>query len=186
MSDDATPLISDATMRQIEEGQTMRGWIANSYAQIEFLLADLVWRCRSLSEYAELKAAKPSDNATELVKRVKGMLGLPGPLSPYADDLNSIIKRFEHHNWTRNLLAHGFCEYFMTPSGDAAFQFQKWQRGAERADDSRTIRQFRLSELKAEREVFVTLAQDAMRLFLRIHTDCGWVAVNEKPPPRFV
>jgi hypothetical protein len=31
----------------INEGQRLRGWIANSYAQIEYLLGDLILRCRA-------------------------------------------------------------------------------------------------------------------------------------------
>ena len=186
MSDNDTPLITEATLQQIEAGQTMRGWITNSFAQVEFLLGDLVWRCRHFPEYSDLKVIKPSDNVSELLKGVKSMTNSPGPLIRYADDLKLLIARLESNSATRNLLAHGFCEYLMTPSGDAAFKFQKWQRGSDRGDDDLIIREFRLSDLEAEREVFVNLAQDALGLFLRTHTDFGWVALNDKPPPRFV
>ena len=41
----------------IEEATHQRGWISNSYAQVEFLLGDLIIRCREFAQYAEQTAA---------------------------------------------------------------------------------------------------------------------------------
>lgn len=185
MSNDVTSSISPKILADIEEGQNLRGWIANSYAQIEFVFGDLILRCRVFPEYANETAGKFSDRATDLVKKIRTLLSKSGPLAPYTNELTALIDRFEKGHETRNLLAHGFCEYLYTPTGDACLQFQKWHRQPGR-DNARLIRQFRLSDLRAERETFVALAQDAMSLFLRIHTDFGWVALNDKPPPQLV
>jgi hypothetical protein len=185
MSSDVIPSVSPKILANIEEGQNLRGWIANSYAQIEFVLGDLILRCRAFPEYTEEAASRFSDGAADLVKKIRRMLNKSGPLSPYAADLISIIERFEKGHETRNLLAHGFCEYIYTPTGDAGFRFQKWHRQPDR-DNARLIRQFRLSDLRAEKDAFVNLSQDAMALFIRIHADFGWIALNDKPPPQLV
>jgi hypothetical protein len=44
--------IKESLRADIEEGQRLRGWITNAYAQIEFLLGDLILRCREFPEYA--------------------------------------------------------------------------------------------------------------------------------------
>ena len=159
---------------EIEEGQRLRGWITNSYAQIEFLLGDLILRCRVFSEYADCTATLPH-GAPDRVKRVRRILAVQGPISVFANDLNSIIDHFENGHDTRNLLAHGFCEYLVTPEGDSGLQFQKWHRSPVR-QDARLIRCFRLADLQTEKESFSALASDAMHLFYRIHDHFGWVA----------
>ena len=165
---------------EIEEGQRLRGWITNSYAQIEFLLGDLILRCRVYSEYSDCTASLPH-GAPDRVKRVRRMLAVPGPISLFADDLTGIIDRFENRHETRNLLAHGFCEYLVTPQGDSGLKFQKWHRSPTR-QDARLIRCFRLADLQAEKESFTTLATEAMRLFYQIHDHCGWVARPDMVP----
>ncbi len=184
MSDHVPPSISPSIMADIEEGQNLRGWIANAYAQIEYLLGDLIFRCRAFPEYTDETATFPH-GAPKRVKKIRQIIRKSGPLSPYAAALNSIMERFEKGHETRNLLAHGFCEYLYTSTGDAGFQFKKWDRQPDR-DDALLIRRFRLSDLHAEREVFVALSQDALALFIRIHMDFGWVALRDGPPPRLV
>jgi len=93
----------------IEEGQRLRGWITNAYAQIEFLLGDLILRCREFPEYA-VETATFTHSAPKRVRQVRQMLEKQGALTPFAPELTSIIDRFEKKHETRNLLAHGFCE----------------------------------------------------------------------------
>ena len=45
--------ISEAIRNELEEGQRLRGWIVNAYAQVEYLLGDLILRCRAFPEYEE-------------------------------------------------------------------------------------------------------------------------------------
>jgi ADP-ribose pyrophosphatase YjhB (NUDIX family) len=157
----------------IEEGQRLRGWIANAYAQIEFLLGDLIVRCREFPEYDTDAKRNLTHSAAKRVRLVRSMLEKSGPLSPFAEELLSIVDRFEERHETRNLLAHGFFVYLHTPSGDAGFQFKKWHRQDD-GDDKQLIRTFRLSDLKSERENFVSLSQEALQLFRRMHQHFGW------------
>ncbi|WP_157235008.1 hypothetical protein [Methylosinus sp. LW4] len=166
--------IKDSFEADIEEGQRLRGWIANAYAQIEFLLGDLILRCRAFPEY-EAETATFSHSAPKRVRQVRRMLEKAGALDAFAVDLTSIIDRFEERHETRNLLAHGFCEYLCTPSGDAGLQFQKWHRQEDR-DDARLIRCFRLPDLAAEENSLVALSHEALCLFQRMHRHFGWEA----------
>ena len=158
----------------IEEGQRLRGWITNSYAQIEFMLGDFILRCAQFAEYAEHTKTLPH-GAPDRVKRVRAIVNKNGPAARFSNELKQILDQFEARHETRNLLAHGFCEYLYTPDGDAALQFQKWHRQPSR-NDARLIRQFRLSEMQTEMESFSKMAQDAMVLFQKIHTHFGWAA----------
>ncbi len=80
----------------IDEGQRLRGWIANAYAQIEYLLDDLILRCRAFPEYDTETSNKLTRSTAKRVRRVRSMLARAGPLSPFAADLTastSVTKR---------------------------------------------------------------------------------------------
>jgi hypothetical protein len=158
----------------IDEGQRLRGWIANAYSQIEFLLDDLIVRCRLFPEYELETKKKLTNSAPERVRRVRNMLQMDGRLSPFTIELTSIIDRFEERRDTRNLLAHGLCSYLYTPAGDAVLEFKKWHRQDGRDDVFKQC--FRLPDLASERDSLVALSDEAMRLFMRMHEYAGWVA----------
>ena len=166
--------ISETFKADIEEGQRLRGWITNAYAQIEYLLGDLILRCREFPQYAEATCVF-SHSAKKRAHSVKLMLDMPGPLSHFSVELTSVIKRFEEGHNTRNLLAHGFCEYIHTQSGDAGLKFQKFHRDKGQ-DNAHLIRIFQLVDLKVERDRFVELSDEALRLFMRVHKYFGWTA----------
>lgn len=180
MSDN--PEVPDAVKAEIDEGQRLRGWIANSYAQIEYLLGDLIFRCRAFSEYNLHTKTMPHD-ANSRVKKIRAILRACGPLDLFAESLTIILDRFEQGHETRNLLVHGFCTYLRTPSGDTALQFEKWHRqpsqdDVSRRDDVRLKRQFRLSTMRNEMDSFVELADDAVRLIREIHQHFGWTGLH--------
>jgi hypothetical protein len=83
----------------MDEGQRLRGWITNAYAQIEFLVGDLILRCRRFSEY-EIEIATFTHSATKRASKVRNMARKAGPLSPLAVDLLSIVDRFEERHET--------------------------------------------------------------------------------------
>ena len=166
--------IDESIKADIEEGQRLRGWITNGYAQIEFLLGDLILRCRAFPEY-RAETATFTHSAVKRARQVRRMLQKEGCLKPFAAELTLIIDRFEERHETRNLLAHGYCEYLHTAIGDAGLQFQKWHRQDDR-DDARLIRCFRLPDLVAERDSLVALSGEALDLFMRMHSHFGWKA----------
>lgn len=160
----------------IEEGMRLRGWIANSYAQIEYLLGDLIGRCREFPEYLP-HTQTVTHSAARRIKKVRSMVALGGPLEPFGADLVALMDAFEQHDEIRNLLAHGFCTFHYTPTGDAGLMFRKFDRDAatETDDDFALIeRTFRLADLQYHREQFVAQADEALRLFGTIHYAFGW------------
>lgn len=157
----------------VEEGQRLRGWIANGYAQIEFFLGDIIFRSLRLSEYQGVGEVLPH-GSPDRIKRVRRILDIEGVFSEFKDELIEIIDEFEKHHETRNLLAHGFCEFHHTPSGDCGFFFRKWHRGPDR-QDAQLQRTFRLVDLEYEKAVIVDLSDRALDVFFRIHKKLGLV-----------
>lgn len=157
----------------IEEGQRLRGWIANAYAQIEFFLGDVIVRGLAMPEYMEMSRTLPH-GSPDRIKRVRRMLECTGFFSDYHDDLIAILDEFEDHHETRNLLAHGFCEFLYTDDGDCGLQFRKWHRMPER-QDAQLIRTFRLVDLEYEKTIIIELSKRALILFFRIHDRLGLV-----------
>ena len=157
----------------IEEGQRLRGWIANAYAQIEFFLGDLIVRSLTMDEYKEVGEVLPH-RSPDRIKRLKRILERDGFFSEFRNDLEAIMAEFENHHETRNLLAHGFCEFLHTPKGDCGFQFRKWHR-VEGRQDAQLQRIFRLVDLEYEKAIVVELSQRALKLFYLIHDRLGLV-----------
>lgn len=158
---------------ELEEFQRLRGWIVNSYAQIEYILGDLILRCRQFSQYDELTQTLPHD-ATKRVKRIRAICLVEGPISVFAPQLNELLAQFEARHEIRNLMTHGFATYQITAEGDSGLSFQKWHRAPDRID-ARLLRTFRLHDLMCERDQSVDLAQVGLKLFYRIHSNFGWV-----------
>jgi len=160
----------------LEEGTHCRGWITNSYAQIEFLLGDLIVRSRWFHEYSEHNSTI-SHSATRRVAKVRAMLKITGALTPYTERLGAILNAFELTHDTRNLLAHGYCQLHYTPDGDAGLVFQKFDREAATMtnnDGARIQRTFRLADLRQQRDESVALAQQALMTFTTVASELGW------------
>ena len=151
----------------IEEGQRLRGWIANGYAQIEYLLGDAIVRGLVLPEYAGLGSGLPH-GAPDRIKRVRRLLQVQGFFSEFGDEIEGILREFELHHETRNLLAHGFCSFHYTATGDCGLEFRKWHRAPDR-HDARLTRTFRIADLLREKDDIQQLSQRALTLFARIH-----------------
>lgn len=163
----------------IEEGTHHRGWISNSYAQVEFLLGDLIERCRAFPEYNEFTATI-SHSAGKRVSKIRSMLTLEGPLAPYSAQITGVLDAFDGNHEVRNLLAHGFCTFHHTPTGDAGLVFRKFERGDVANGEDPDIlvqRTFRLIDLQYHRTQFVAQSHDALQTFLQIHADLGWVGL---------
>lgn len=157
----------------IEEAQRLRGWIANAYAQIEFFLGDIIVRSLKLAEYENVGQVLPH-GSPDRIKRVRRILEFDGVFSEFRVELSAIMDEFESHHETRNLLAHGFCEFLFTPTGDCGLQFRKWHRVPDR-QDALLMRTFRLVDLENEKAIVVELSQRALGLFYQIHHRLGLV-----------
>lgn len=167
----------------IEEATHHRGWISNSYAQVEYLLGDLIMRCRQFPEYAE-QTATFTHSAPKRVAKVRSMLNVDGPLTPYVAEMNEALDAFEGNHEVRNLLAHGFCEFHFTPTGDAGLVFRKFERGDVKKGQEPDLlvqRTFRLVDMHYHMEQSVDQSQRALQVFGKIHSDLGWGVFEPTP-----
>lgn len=156
----------------IEEGQRLRGWIANGYAQVEYLLGDIIVRSHEMEEYEALKERLPHRPEKRIAK-VRQILDVDGYFSKHRDELQDLIEAFEFHQQTRHLLVHGFCTAYCTPDGDFGLEFRKWHRDG--VDDTEIKKTFRLIDLEYERAQFTHVAERALSIAHRIHGDLGLI-----------
>lgn len=164
----------------IEEATHHRGWISNSYAQVEFLLGYLILRCREYSQY-KAQTSTFTHSAPKRVAKVRAMLRIDGPLTPHTLDLTEVVDAFDANHPVRNLLAHGFCEFNFTAAGDAGLLFRKFERGdVERGEKADILvqRTFRLIDIRSHRERFEAQAQRALEVFAIVHFDLGWGEID--------
>ena len=156
----------------IEEGQRLRGWIANGYAQIEYLLGDIVTNAFKMPEYEALAMRLPH-RVEKRIATVRSILEFEGYFRSHSDEIRWVLDAFEDHHQTRNLLAHGFCTAYHTPEGDFGLEFRKWHRDGDR--DAEMKRTFRLVDLEYEREQLKHVSQRALALSFLMHQELGLV-----------
>jgi hypothetical protein len=167
-----TELPTEHLLQAIDEGQRHRGWIANGYAQVEYLLGDIITKAFKIPEYAALITRLPH-RVEKRVKLVRSILDIEGFFSKYHGEITWILEAFEARHETRNLLAHGFCTAYHTPDGDFGLEFRKWHRDGD--NDAEMQRTFRLIDLEYERAQLVDVSQRALTLSLQIHSELGLV-----------
>ena len=171
--------ITEATKIDVEKFHYLRGALANGFAQVEFMLGDLIDRCRIFNEY-DAFTQTISHSATTRIRKVRRMLVVAGPLTLFAEPLTALLDRFVQTHDTRNLLTHGFAEYRPAKAGEGNVKFRKWHRTPEEAD-TLICRTFTISELATEKEQFGELTRDAYELFRSIHEQFGWTGSRDEP-----
>jgi hypothetical protein len=90
----------------VTEAAFLRGQIIGSYAQVEFLLADLAVRCSVRPEYHEHLRKFPYKLESRL-KAVRQLAELPGPIHFYRDELVPLIDQILKYEELRHFMAHG-------------------------------------------------------------------------------
>ena len=162
----------EEVLAAIEEGQRLRGWITNGYAQVEYLLGDIIVRSHGKEEYEVVKGRLPH-RPEKRIAMVRKILEIDGFFSKHREEIEWLIGAFEFHQQTRHLLVHGFCSAHHTPNGDFGLQFRKWHREDENDVEIETT--FRLIDLEYERAQFTQAAQRALSLAFEIHDELGLV-----------
>lgn len=174
-------LDGDQVIEMLQAGTSCRGWISNSYAQVEFLLGDLIQRCRQFPEYDSFTQTI-SHSASKRVSKVRSIIAMDGPLSEHALPLEAVLEAFERQHETRNLLAHGFCEFHHTPDGDAGFAFRRFIRAANSESGHELLQKtFRLVDLEYHQAQMVEQASQRLSSFTRFTSRSGGVESYRKP-----
>jgi hypothetical protein len=104
----------------VDEAIYLRGRIISAYAQVEFLLADLVAKLED--RFAYLVDAR--------IKGVKKIAELPG-YEIYKDDLASLSDQLLSYDELRHYMAHGFTRMDVDSAGNHQFEFLRYVREGE-------------------------------------------------------
>jgi hypothetical protein len=83
-----------------------RGATLFAFAQVEWFAAKLIVEAASFEQYQGLDLSFTQD-AGKRAEKLKAILNVNGPFSPYADKLLTAIKEVMSHEELRNFAAHG-------------------------------------------------------------------------------
>jgi len=148
-----------------------RGWLVNSYAQVEFLLGDLIWQLRSFPEYStELHAFPLSLDGR--VARVTEFCQRDGPLRAHSNDILPLFDRLAQLDEGRQFFVHGYCAFYSTPAGDMAMQFRRFvppAKGEKKGPVRRKDLIVRPAELAAARDRWALFADTSMKIFRGVY-----------------
>lgn len=167
------PELSRAQIEAIIRGMTEdRGFVINSFAQIECLLADLIDQCRGFGDYAALNDKPIPFSAGNRVARVRE-LATSGPLAPHADRIEKLLTRFLEFEDLRHLFTHGFASFAHTPDGDAGMYFIRYVPPPKGGDVTMVRAFYRPSTMQAQRDSCLEFIEAAMDAFREIYGAIG-------------
>lgn len=159
---------------ELEAISTSRGWILNSYAQVEFLLGHLMVASQRLPEYRRAGWSLPRN----LELRAGGVRELlkSGPFSTYESSIAPLLDEICSDDLaaTRHLLVHGFCTFHATPAGEMAVQFRRFVPGAKKMPATLEQRFYRRADLEAERSRLTALTNRILQAIGGLCIDLGF------------
>jgi hypothetical protein len=146
---------SDQQKMLVDEALYLRVRIIAAYAQVEFLLADLVVKLDLRFPYV-IEAR---------IKAVKKIAERPG-YEKYKDDLNRVCNELLLYDEMRHFMTHGF----MSLEADHRFEFLRYVREGE---DKFTMKIARtdIEHLRQAVEDIGTYVSDTIRLFEQIYRE---------------
>jgi hypothetical protein len=143
----------------VDEAFYLRGRIVASYAQVEFLLADI-------SVKLDLRFPYLIDARIKAVRCIAEREGY----EVYKDELDSICEELLRYNDIRHFMTHGFLTLTMDRTGNHRFEFLRYQRDGEGKfvllSGKTTIERLRLAADDIQRYV-----SHVIRLFERIYRE---------------
>jgi hypothetical protein len=102
----------------VDRAAYLRGRYLTSYAQCEFLLADLSVKVDNRFRYALEKR----------INAAKVMAEASGPLNAYADEFVPLIENITAWSERRHWLAHGFLIFKKGRQGGHLFEFRRYEQ----------------------------------------------------------
>jgi hypothetical protein len=143
----------------ISEATYLRGKILTSYAQVEFLLADL-------SVKLDLKFPYLIKDRIKAAKRISERRGFEA----YRDELAIVCDQLLEYDEIRNLMAHGFLMLTTDKKGGHKFDMRLYQREGEGAFNLLEI-ETNIVRLRAGADHIVEYVKRAVALFSRIYLE---------------
>ena len=156
-----------------------RGVTIMSYAQVEWFLAKLILEGREFEQYQQIELSFSQDARTRADK-VKSMLKVDGPYSPYASKLTKVMDDVLAFEELRNFAVHGL---LVRPDpGDTSLGSKihlrrfKMLKGANLEDASRTLT---LKEYTDEQEALAKAARNFVAIVRKIWAELGLKNLEE-------
>jgi len=143
----------------IEEATYLRGKILTSYAQVEFLLADL-------SVKLDLKFPYRIADRIKAAKRISERPGF----ETYKDELAIVCDQLLEYDEIRNLMAHGFLMLVTDKLGNHRFDMRLYRRESEGKFNRLDI-ETSIVRLRATADHIVEYVRRAVTLFSKIYLE---------------
>jgi hypothetical protein len=162
----------DDVHKTIREMTEARGFVINSFTQIECLLADLIDQCRDLTQYEELSHKPIPFGVDNRVARVRE-LTKAGPLFAFADIIDKILTRFMEFEDLRHLFTHGYASVAYTPDGDIGMYFIRYVPPPKGGEVTMVRRFYRPRTIIAQRDSCLEFTESAMQEFRQLYLASG-------------
>ncbi|KRA66018.1 hypothetical protein ASD79_01680 [Caulobacter sp. Root655] len=146
------------------------GWCINSYGQIEYLVADLLWHAWQMPEYSKFARMLPM-GLDQRAKLLRQLLTEAGPLSAHATDLNLLMGRLDELSEPRHMFVHGHTTFLHTAGGDAAFMFRRFVPPEKGGDWTKYEGIVRPAQLGIARQLWCVFASTAQRIIGNIYVE---------------
>ncbi|MGR4866808.1 hypothetical protein [Caulobacter sp. LARHSG274] len=157
------------------------GWCINSYGQIEYLVADLLWHAWKMPNYSALSRKLPMglDGRAKLLRQ---LLTHPGPLTPYSADLGLLMDRLDQLSEPRHMFVHGHTTFVHTPTGDAALMFRRFIPPEKGGDWTKYEGIVRPVQLREARQLWCIFASTAQRIIGSVYVELGLEKIGRVEP----
>jgi hypothetical protein len=153
------PEPSELQKSLIEEATYLRGKILTSYAQVEFLLADL-------SVKLDLRFPYRIKDRIKAAKRICERRGF----EQYKNELTIVCDQLLEYDEMRNLMAHGFLMLVTDKKGNHKFDMQLYRRETGDTFNRQDI-ETNISRLRAGADHIVEYVRRAVSLFEKIYRE---------------
>ena len=110
----------------VRHAARIRGEIITSFAQIEFVLADIVVKCASRAEYKNVVARFPY-KVESRISAVTALVNAPGPLQKYKDEIVRVIDHLLSYSELRDFMAHGLVMLTPTVDKDPRLEYRMYR-----------------------------------------------------------
>ena len=94
------------TRRIVKQANLLRGAYIGSYAQVEFLLADICVKAWELPEYKHLRTKFPY-RAESRVRAANALFACAGPFAQYREEVHGLFDELLRIEEFRDFMAHG-------------------------------------------------------------------------------
>jgi hypothetical protein len=157
----------------VEEMIAARGWITNSYAQVEFLLADIIVKCRQFRENEDLNNLQLPFGIDGRVNRIRDLCTRL-PLNAHADNLLPLLDRLMELEDARHFFTHGFMSVHIEKgTGRVGMHLRRYVQPKRHSRETRA-EMFVLPEQMSDGKTrWVIFAQTAVETFRRIYEQLG-------------